>query len=112
MNGGRDLQKLIERLIVKMATVVVSDLEGGLRLMPVTRLKAVHQMDLLKLMASLGKEQELRQGKLNCHFCHTTVTGNNLGTVFPYQGEVRVSCDAHGCFDALLDLREGRSARA
>jgi hypothetical protein len=64
--------------------------------------KAVYEDDVEDYLESLGKFSELESGELTCVSCGTTITKDNLGTVFPKEGEVAVTCDKSECMGVAL----------
>lgn len=59
--------------------------------------KAVYDQDLQRVLANLGILDELIAGKLGCAVCGCQVDLDNLGTIFPEDDKVRVSCDNNRC---------------
>lgn len=59
--------------------------------------KAVHDSDLEQLLKKLGIFDDLIAGKLNCIVCGRLVDLDNLGTIFPRDNEICVSCDNSRC---------------
>lgn len=59
--------------------------------------KAVHDSDLEQLLKKLGIFDDITAGKLNCAVCGCPVDLDNLGTIFPRDNEICVSCDSSRC---------------
>jgi len=59
--------------------------------------KAVFDQDLQQVLANLGILDKLIAGELNCAVCGCQVDLDNLGTIFPDDDEVGVSCDNNRC---------------
>lgn len=56
-------------------------------------LNAVHDDELLLLIEKLGLKEKLNQGKLKCKFTGTTITFDNLYSIFPESGDIKLVCD-------------------
>jgi len=72
-------------------------------------IKAVHDQDVEKLFERLGILRKLKEGKLKCKFCKATITSENLHSLFPQSGAIKVVCDKIECVKELSNLlREGK----
>ncbi len=72
------------------------------------RVKAVHDQDLERLLDRLGILNKFKQGKLKCKFCKAAITSENLHSIFPQSGNIKVVCDRIECVKELSNLlREG-----
>jgi hypothetical protein len=70
-------------------------------------LKAVHDDDLEAVLAGLGLHWDFTHGRLTCAFCSDTVTFENLHSMFPDSGAVKLSCSRPDCVKTLmLRIRE------
>jgi hypothetical protein len=65
-------------------------------------LRAVHDDDLEQLLRELGLYYDIVYGKLKCAFCRTEVTLDNLHSIFPDSGAIKLCCDTPACVDELL----------
>jgi len=75
---------------------------------PKEKVKAVHDEDLEKFIEGLGMLNEFSRGELRCKFCKTTITFENMQSVFPQSGSVKFVCDGPDCAKELRTLlREG-----
>jgi hypothetical protein len=72
----------------------------------ITKLKAVHDIDLEGLLDSLGLSSSLRAGKLKCAFCKEVITFENLHSIFPDSGAIKVSCSNPDCVKTLMARME------
>lgn len=73
------------------------------------KLKSVHDDDLEKLLEKLGILSKFKQRKLKCTFCKTTITMENLNSIFPQSGAIKIVCDKIECMRELYNLlREGK----
>ena len=63
--------------------------------------KAVYDQDLEQLLANLGILDKLVAGDLTCAVCGCQVDLDNLGTIFPDDDKVGVSCDNSKCIRAI-----------
>jgi len=71
---------------------------------------AVHDVDLGKLLDSLGLSEALEQGSVRCEFCDHVVTSDTVGALYPRGEAVRVVCDRPHCMARLvtdLNQRDG-----
>ena len=59
--------------------------------------KAVWDSDLEALLKSTGLLESLLEGELSCDICGRIVDLDNLGALFPYANDVKVSCDRTQC---------------
>lgn len=66
------------------------------------QLKAVHDDDLASLLKSLGNYDRVCKGQCNCYFCNNIITMENIGSIFPLQGEILFSCDSASCLRKLV----------
>lgn len=67
-------------------------------------LKAVHDDDLITLLTSLGYYDKIKRGECTCFFCNDLLTLNNIGAIFPYDGEVKFSCNRENCLTLMVKL--------
>ena len=74
------------------------------------RVRAVLESDLDQLLESLGLLDELEAGRLKCFICGQVVSKDNLGSIFPYAGEIRVCCDKTECYMERARLLKGRQS--
>lgn len=75
---------------------------------PKEKLRAVHDQDLEKLLEGLGILGKFKRGKLECKFCHRIITFNNLHSLFPQSGDIKLVCDRPKCVRTLSNLlRDG-----
>lgn len=72
------------------------------------KIKSVHDEDLERLLEKLGLSSKLRHEKLKCTFCKTIITLENLHSLFPQSGSIKLVCDRVECVKELSSLlREG-----
>lgn len=74
----------------------------GYSLMKDSQLKAVHDDDLVTLLKTLGSYDGVSSGQCHCYFCKNTITLDNIGSIFPLNGEVQFSCDSPVCLTELV----------
>jgi len=73
------------------------------------KLKSVHDHDLERLLEKLGILGKLKHRKLKCTFCKTIVTLENLHSIFPQSGGIKLVCERIECIKGLSSLlREGK----
>jgi hypothetical protein len=63
---------------------------------------AVHDDDLPAVLEALGLARAFEKGELRCKFCGDVMTWDNLHSLFPDSGEVRLACSKAACASALL----------
>lgn len=70
---------------------------------------AVHDDDLDAVLQALGLLNKFRAGLLTCAFCKDTITHDNLYSIFPDGGTVKLSCAKPNCVLGLVKKQEGKS---
>jgi len=63
---------------------------------------AVYDDDLMDILTELGVRHDFVHGKLKCAFCEDTITWDNLYSLFPDSGAVKVSCSKPECVERLI----------
>lgn len=77
--------------------------------LPKEKVSVVHDDDLENFLEALGILGKFQHGKLLCKFCKTSITFENLHSVFPQSGDIKIVCDKPDCVRQLSDLlREGK----
>lgn len=71
-----------------------------------TKLKAVHDNDLEGLLDSLGLSSKLKAGELKCAFCKEIMTIENLHSIFPDSGSIKLTCSNPDCVKLLMARME------
>jgi hypothetical protein len=56
-------------------------------------LNVVHDDELLQLIEKLGLKKRMDEGKLKCKFTGTVITFENLYSLFPESGDIKLVCD-------------------
>lgn len=56
-------------------------------------LNAIHDNELTELIENLRLTEKLKNGLLKCKFTGTTITFNNLYSIFPESGDIKLVCD-------------------
>lgn len=76
--------------------------------LPKEEVRAVHDEDLEKILEGLGILNKFKHGDLKCKFCNNTINFNNLHSIFPQSGSIKLVCDSPNCVRGLSTLlREG-----
>jgi hypothetical protein len=75
------------------------------------KLHAVHDDDLGDVLRGLGLLEKFEAGHLKCRFCGDPVGWNNLHSLFPDSGDIKVVCNKSGCPEALLVHRTATRAK-
>ena len=57
-------------------------------------LNAVHDDDLEKLLSNLGLLEKLKKGQLKCKFTGNVITFDNLYSIFPESGAIKIVCNS------------------
>ena len=73
-------------------------------------LRAVHDDDLEELLKGLSLYGDFVHGKLKCAFCSDPITFDNLHSIFPDSGAIKLSCNKPQCVNDLLLQIEARRA--
>lgn len=72
------------------------------------KVQAVHDEDLEKILEGLNILNKFKRGELKCKFCSSKITFNNLHSIFPQSGAIKLICDTPNCVRKLSKLlREG-----
>jgi len=71
-------------------------------------LKAVHDDDLNELLKSLNIYNDFIHEKMKCAFCGYSVNYDNLHSLFPDSGSVKLCCNKPQCVNVLLIRIESR----
>jgi hypothetical protein len=69
------------------------------------KIYAVHDIELKELLENLELLNDFEDGKITCFICNKIVTEENLGSIFPYQNDIKVSCNDIDCYNRVLKLR-------
>jgi hypothetical protein len=72
---------------------------------------AVHDDDLQAVLDALGLAPAFAKGELHCKFCGDVVTWDNLHSLFPDSGSIKLVCDKPECSKALLHYLSTRRER-
>lgn len=65
-------------------------------------ISAVHEKDLEELLKSLNLLEQVKNGLVNCKFCGTKITLDNLQCIYPKDNEIVFCCDKINCFEQAL----------
>lgn len=68
---------------------------------------AIHDDNLLELLDSLGLKNKFLHGKLECAFSHDTITWENLHSIYPDSGAIKLCCTKLSCINSLIDKLQG-----
>ncbi|MBZ9572287.1 hypothetical protein KJA15_03080 [Patescibacteria group bacterium] len=66
-----------------------------------TKVKAVHESDLLKLLSSLGVLEQLKDGDYRCLNCSTVIDLDNLGAILVKDGKIKIICSNPNCITGI-----------
>ncbi len=69
---------------------------------------AVHDDDLQAVLDKLGLATAFGKGELRCKFCGDVMTWDNLHSLFPDGGSIKLVCDKPECAKALLQYLNAR----
>lgn len=56
-------------------------------------LNTVYDDDLIKLLEKLGLKEKFDNGQLKCKFTSETITFENLYSIFPESGDIKLVCN-------------------
>ncbi len=68
------------------------------------QIHAVHDDDLMNYLDGLDILHKFERGELKCKFCGTTITYQNLHSMFPESGSIKLVCEAADCTMELNKL--------
>ena len=60
-------------------------------------IKAVHDVDLERVLRKLGLYEKLARGELRCAVCGRPLSLENLGGIYKENGEVKLVCNRIEC---------------
>ena len=66
------------------------------------KIKAVHDDDLEELLESLGIKNKFEARELKCTFCQEIITFDNLHSIFPDSGSIKLTCSKSDCVKLLM----------
>ncbi len=66
-----------------------------------TKVKAVHDSDLLEVLKSLGVLEDIENNKATCAFCKDSVNLENLEAIFQKEGGVNLICSKPECISKI-----------
>lgn len=72
------------------------------------QMKAIHEMDLEKLLISLCMQKQFDEGFVKCKFCKVVMTKNNMYSLFKESGGISFVCDRPECITASLLYLENK----
>ncbi|WP_228235682.1 hypothetical protein [Allomuricauda sp. M10] len=73
------------------------------------KLNAVHDNDLEKLLAKLNLLEKLKQGELKCKFTQEVITFDNLHSIFPEEGTIKLVSDSPEAIKLLSEYINERN---
>jgi hypothetical protein len=65
-------------------------------------IKAVHESDLCRLLSDLGLSDMISAGEAKCWFCGTVIKAENLYSLMPVSGDVKISCNTPRCVSKCI----------
>ncbi len=78
----------------------------------VSKVKAIHDTDLERVLRKLGLYERLVRGELRCAICDRPLTLENLGGLYRENGEVKLVCNNIKCLvEAAEKIRRSRKLR-
>jgi len=66
-------------------------------------IKAVHDKDLVIYLQSLGEYEKVISGNAKCFFCNSTITLDNIQSIFPQEKNINYCCLNNRCYNMLLE---------
>ena len=70
-----------------------------------SKIKAVHDDDLMNLLISLNIYDDVLNNNCTCYFCGAQINIDNLASIFPHDNEIMFCCDFKKCVFNLISLR-------
>lgn len=67
------------------------------------KLSAVHDDDLIALLKSLNLLEKIKNGEVKCKFTKEIITLDNLHSIFPEEGTIKVVCDTPEAIKSLSE---------
>ena len=67
------------------------------------KLNAVHDDDLIALLKSLNLLEKIKKGEVKCKFTKEVITLDNLHSIFPEEGTIKVVCDTPEAIKSLSE---------
>lgn len=65
-------------------------------------LNAIHERDIDDLLKKMKIKDDFDNGKIKCKFCGIIVNKNNIYSLFPESGDVKLVCDKPECINQML----------
>ncbi len=72
------------------------------------KVQAVHDNQLKEFFSNLGLLQKLKTGDLKCKFCKEPLTNENIYSIFPQGGDIKITCDKPRCIAELTSFLNER----
>lgn len=66
-----------------------------------TKIKAVHDSDLLEVLKSLGVLEDIENNKATCIFCRDLVSLETIEAIFQKEGRIKFICSKPECISKL-----------
>ncbi|WP_157209282.1 hypothetical protein [Mariniflexile maritimum] len=67
------------------------------------KLNAVHDDDLIALLKKLNILEKIKNGEVKCKFTKEIITLDNLHSIFPEEGTIKVVCDTPEAIKSLSE---------
>jgi hypothetical protein len=67
------------------------------------KLNAVYGDDLIALLRSLNLLEKIKKGEVKCKFTKEIITLDNLHSIFPEEGTIKVVCDTPEAIKSLSE---------
>jgi hypothetical protein len=67
------------------------------------KLYAVYADDLIALLRSLNLLEKIKKGEVKCKFTKEIITLDNLHSIFPEEGTIKVVCDTPEAIKSLSE---------
>jgi hypothetical protein len=73
-----------------------------------TVIHAVHDDDLNEFLNSINLLEKFKAGRLKCTFCQDAINMENLYSIYPDSGDIKLSCSKPECIFSLKSSIEGK----
>lgn len=74
----------------------------GVNLMRKGAIQAVHYDNLIEFLESIEEYERVVSGHAKCYFCNSTITLDNIQSIFPLDNEVKYCCNDESCYSKLV----------
>ncbi len=66
-----------------------------------TKLKAIHEDDLLSMLDNLGITEKIQKGEYRCEYCNKIISLDNLWCIRKKDNRIQLICSNYDCLNKL-----------